>query len=131
MKLLVTGSRKCQAGDYSTFKEWLETLLEKHNLTVTTMLHGGAVGADQFANTWAKHNNVPVIKIIRPDYTVHAPKYAPIARNIELVEECDYCVAVYKFEKKGGTAFTAKYANDRGKLLAELELDFTDQIKLI
>lgn len=122
MKLLVTGSRKCAKSDYSIFEEWLNNLIIEKDLEITEVIHGGAKGADQFADRWAEARRIP-IKVYRPNYK-ELGKRAPLVRNDVMVELCDICVAVFKFNQTGGTMYTAKGARAKNKLIGELKLDF-------
>jgi len=121
MKLLVTGSRKCVESDYSIFEEWLNNLIIEKDLEVTEVIHGGAKGADQFADKWAKARMIPV-KVFRPDYNVYGNR-APLVRNDVMVELCDVCVAIFKMQQTGGTMYTARAANARKKLIGKTILD--------
>jgi len=122
MKLLITGSRKCTESDYVKFEEFLNNLIVEKNLEITEMIHGGAKGADQFADRWAKARMIPV-KVFRPDYNMYNYKVAPLVRNDTMVELCDVCVAIFKGSKTGGTLYTAKGAKAKNKLIGEIVLD--------
>lgn len=121
MKLLITGSRKCIESDYAKFEEFLNNLIVEKDLEITEMIHGGAKGADQFADRWAKARMIPV-KVFRPDYNMYGNR-APLVRNDVMVELCDVCVAIFKGSKIGGTAYTAKGARARNKLIGELVIN--------
>lgn len=123
MKLLITGSRKCTESDYVKFEEFLNNLIVEKDLEITEMIHGGAKGADQFADRWAKARMIPVTTI-RPDYNKYGTP-APLIRNDELVKMCDACVAVFKYKKKGGTWYTVCQASRVNKFIGELLIDFT------
>lgn len=126
MKLLITGSRHCEAYDYQFLLEAIKTHCGDQ---VTKILHGDALGADQLAHEYAKTHNIE-IEIIRPDYAKYDGKRAPIIRNIELVDKADAVIAMYKYEVKGGTAFTASYAEKQGKLIACCYLDFPPNFQI-
>lgn len=113
MKLLITGSR--EGTTEQQVKAAIETAAAKHG-TPTLILHGGAKGADAHAEKWARENGTPT-RIIRPDYTKHHPKAAPLKRNTELVKLADVVAAIYAPGRhgKGGTADTAKKAKAAGK----------------
>lgn len=121
MKLLITGSRKCTESDYSKFEEFLNNLVVEKDLEITEMIHGGAKGADQFADRWAKARMIPVTTI-RPDYNMYGNR-APLVRNDVMVELCDVCVAIFKGSKTGGTLYTAKGSKARKKLIGEIVLE--------
>jgi len=113
MKLLITGSRKCTESDYVKFEEFLNNLIVEKDLEITEMIHGGAKGADQFADKWAKDRMIPVSVCNR----------APLVRNDVMIELCDVCVAIFKEVKTGRTLYVAKKAIDKNKLIGEIILE--------
>jgi predicted Rossmann fold nucleotide-binding protein DprA/Smf involved in DNA uptake len=115
MKLLITGSRRATAQDYAR----LAAAIQKYAPQATEILHGGAIGADQLADQYAQAQGLPVT-VIRPDYAQWPAKVAPLKRNHQLVDLADGVIALYKDKRKGGTAYTAKLAQEAGKLLVEL-----------
>ena len=121
MKLLITGSRKCTESDYVKFESFLNNLIVEKDLEITEMIHGGAKGADQFADRWAKARMIPV-KVFRPNYDMYGNR-APLVRNDVMVELCDVCVAIFKCSKTGGTLYTAKGARAKNKLIGEIILE--------
>ncbi len=125
IKLLITGSRMCGRSDYSALEDYIDRYVcAEYN--IVEILHGDAKGADQLAQEYALKYDIPT-RIIKPDYNKYPPKQAPLIRNKELVDLCDYCIAMYKYEVKGGTAYTARYASDSGKLLGSIYQDFPRQ----
>lgn len=121
MKLLITGSRKCTESDCVKLEQFLNNLIVEKDLEITEMIHGGAKGADQFADRWAKARLIPV-KVFRPNYDMYGNR-APLVRNDVMIELCDVCVAVFKVLKTGGTLYTAKGASARNKLIGEIILE--------
>ena len=115
MKLLITGSRRATTQDYAG----LAAAIQKYAPGATTILHGGAQGADQLAEQYAQAHGLPTV-VIRPDYEQWPAKVAPLKRNHQLVDLADGVIALYKGKRKGGTAYTAKLAQDASKLLVEL-----------
>lgn len=113
MKLLITGSRKCVESDYVKFESFLNDLIVEKDLEITEIIHGGAKGADQFADRWAKARHIPVSICNR----------APLVRNNVMVELCDVCVAVFKEVKTSRTLYTANAASARKKLIGEIILE--------
>lgn len=113
MKLLITGSRKCTESDYVKFESFLNGLITEKGLEIAEMIHGGAKGADQFADKWAKDRMIPVSVCNR----------APLVRNDVMIELCTACVAIFKEVKTGRTLYVAKKATDKNKLIGELILD--------
>lgn len=121
MKLLITGSRKCTESDYVKFEEFLNNLIVEKDLEITEMIHGGAKGADQFADRWAKARMIP-ISVYKPDYEEYGNS-APLVRNDEMVKLCEVCVAIFKEDKTGGTMYTARRAKVKNKLIGEIILE--------
>ena len=67
----------------------------------TTIVHGGAAGADRMAGETADHLGYQT-EVHRPDYTTHPDKYAPLERNIRMAEKgADLCIAFQRGNSKG------------------------------
>lgn len=115
MKLLITGSRRATEADFGR----LAAAIDKYAPGVGEILHGGAEGADQLAGRYARERGLKET-VLRPDYTRHPAKLAPLVRNQELVQRADGVIALYCGAQGGGTAYTAGLAAKAGKLLAEL-----------
>lgn len=130
MKLLITGSRNYN--NYDALKSTIDELTiilqleEDMDNAPTEILHGGAKGADQLADRYAKEYKIPCT-VIRPDYQNHHPKAAPLLRNSELVKLADCTLALYgpKRTGKGGTADAAKKTKAARKHLLERAEDGT------
>jgi hypothetical protein len=112
MKLLITGSRKCVDSDYEYFEDFLNDLIIDNDLEITEMIHGRAKGADQFADRYARVRMIPT-DVYKPNYDKYGSN-APLVRNVEMVDLCDICVAIYKQRKTSGTLYTATKA--KGKI---------------
>ncbi len=76
-----------------------------------TIVSGGARGADTFAREYAIKNGIPIIEFL-PDYTRYGRK-APLLRNIQIVDNCDFLIAFWNGVSRG-TKFTIDYAVKRG-----------------
>jgi hypothetical protein len=110
MRVLVTGSRNWA-------EEWvvrraLGWALEAHARPV--VVHGGAKGADSFAEKWAQDQNVPS-EIWRPDYKTGDPKTAPLRRNDAMLDSGIDLVLAFMLgtPEKGGTLYTVNGARAR------------------
>jgi len=82
-------------------------------------VHGGARGFDTYIHEFMKGKGRPC-KIIIPDYDKYKdrPKYAPIARNFEIVDMCFIMIAGYDHIRKvGGTYRTIEYCKKQNKIL--------------
>lgn len=128
MKVLITGSRnfhnyKALAAAISEI-EVIMSLAWQEPVAATEILHGGAKGADELANIYAKKHGIKCT-VIRPDYKKHPGKLAPLMRNTELVAAADCTVAAYGAGRdgKGGTADAARKTKRAGKHLLELRAD--------
>ena len=102
MKLLIVGSRSIKEFDLSPhISEETEVILS-----------GGAMGIDRLAEEYADKHRLSKI-ILRPRYKVYGT-FAPLKRNMELVQLADRVLIVWDGRSKG-TAFTIKYAQKLGK----------------
>jgi len=101
-------------------------LAEEMDNAPTEILHGGAKGADQLADRYAREHNIKCT-IILPDYKKYCGKIAPLKRNDDLVKLADMTLALYGKGRtgKGGTADTARKTKRAGKHLLERAEDGT------
>lgn len=104
MKVAVVGSRS-----------FFDATLLKNTLAgieISSIVSGGATGADSLAQAYGASRGIPV-KIILPDY----PRYgrgAPLHRNEQIVAECDTVIAFWN-GKSRGTKHTINIAEKLGK----------------
>jgi hypothetical protein len=92
MHLGIVGSRNYV--DYEAFKTHIEETLKKWNVNVTnisSVVSGGAKGADSLAERWAKDNAIPTT-VFKPDWNKLGKK-AGILRNTDIVNESTHLVA--------------------------------------
>ncbi|MEO6038370.1 MAG: SLOG family protein [Saprospiraceae bacterium] len=125
MKLLFTGSRQLTAAQtIALLVRGLETLQQWGQARPTLLLHGGAIGADTYAEEWAQANGMPT-EIIRPDYIKQPHRSAALIRNTELVARAEVTLALYAPGqwRRGGTWDTAQKTVAAGKPLLEMEGD--------
>ncbi|WP_170110677.1 SLOG family protein [Flavilitoribacter nigricans] len=123
MKLLITGSRAI-AEIEANFTRLANEITSRYP-NVSILLHGGARGADQLADRFARVHGLAV-QVIRPDYQYYPEKLAPLMRNTELVELADAVVAFYGPKSKtGGTWDTVKKALAKNIPVTELFADGT------
>ena len=93
----------------------LRDLEEVHkSFPEATWLCGGARGVDQSVMDFALKENISM-KVVKPDYDKYPGKYAPLARDKEMVEAANLVVAFYDGRNTGGTLYTMNYANKLGK----------------
>jgi predicted Rossmann fold nucleotide-binding protein DprA/Smf involved in DNA uptake len=111
----VVGSREFT--DWDLLKSEIDKIIEADDEIVS----GGAVGADSMAQRYAKEFGYNMI--------IYYPKYAQFGRSATFIrnkiiaENSDIVLAFYKHGRfqQGGTANTAKWANELGVPLKEFE----------
>lgn len=106
MKLAIIGSRSFN--DYSKLKSELKDYVSE----VTQVISGGAKGADQLGEKWAKEMLKPVINYL-PDWKAYG-KGAGLVRNLQIVESCDTLIAFWDGQSKG-TLYSINKAKKAGK----------------
>ena len=102
MKIAIIGSRTCRKVD-------IKTHLDE---SPTSIISGGAKGADTYARDFAKANNIPFTEFL-PDYAKYG-SLAPLIRNKLIVDHCDMVLAFWD-GKSRGTKHTINYAKQQGK----------------
>ena len=100
MRLAIIGSRTCPPVDITLYLPFVPD----------TIVSGGAKGADTYAKEYAIKNNIPIIEFL-PDYRKYGRK-APLLRNLQIVDNCDYLLAFWDGISRG-TKFTIDYAEKR------------------
>ena len=116
--LAIVGSRKFD--DYDFICEKINENIDMS--IIKSIISGGAIGVDKLAERFADDNGLP-IKVLKPDYKKYKdrPKYAPIARNRIIAEECDVMIAFY-YDDSNGTKDAMTYAKSIGKEVIKIEL---------
>ncbi len=104
MRVAVVGSRSFS--DYQLLASRLQQLPH-----IRRIISGGAVGADQLAERWAKKQGIET-RIFRPDWKKYG-KSAGIIRNREIVAHADMVIAFWDGESKG-TGYTIQFAQEKG-----------------
>jgi hypothetical protein len=92
MKVAVVGSRSFN--DYEKLKQTLD-----QTPSITSIISGGAKGADSMAEQWAKENGIETV-IYKPDWAKYG-RGAGVVRNRLIIEDCDYCIAFWDGDSKG------------------------------
>ena len=93
MKTIIAGSR----GLSSASEVW--KAIDNCGWVPTTVVCGGARGADTFGAEWAIENNVP-IEYHYPDWSKYGRR-AGLLRNIEMASVSDALIAVWDGTSKG------------------------------
>lgn len=109
MKVAVIGSRGFD--DQEKLYRALDSYHNKQKIDL--IISGGAVGADQLAEQYAKERGIPV-KIFKPDYAKHG-RGAPIRRNTLIIENADIVLAFWDGKSPG-----TKNSLDQAKKLNKL-----------
>ena len=96
MKIAIIGSRDFD--NYNLVVATMEEFQTTHPPT-TTIVSGGARGADTLGEKWANNNKIP-IKIFLAEWKKHG-KAAGLIRNKDIIENSDHVVAFWDGESKG------------------------------
>lgn len=91
MKLAVIGSR--DFNDYNLLKSELDKIF------ITMIISGGAAGADDFSQRYAKENGLPIL-IFYPNWNKEG-KSAGYKRNVKIIKACDEVIAFWDGKSKG------------------------------
>ena len=95
MITIIAGSREGVC-----YQELLDAIMHIKPLwTPTTVISGGASGADTFGEWWAKENDVPLIR--KPADWDRYGKSAGYKRNEEMAEEAEALLALWDGESRG------------------------------
>lgn len=108
MRVAVIGSRGFT--NYNLLSDVLTKFSNEQKLT--TIISGGAQGADKLAEVYAKTNNIPII-IYPADWAKHGRAAGPI-RNKQLVNDADYIIAFWD-GKSPGTLSSINFAKGLNK----------------
>ena len=104
MKILITGSRKFVDIAY------IYKILRKELVAGDVIIHGGALGVDNIAQSFCDGNsfNTIIMKSVFP-----SKKEYYLYRNTEMIGMCDRVIAFWDGVSRG-TDFTVRYARKRG-----------------
>lgn len=106
MRVIVCGSRKWR--DRGRIVSRLADLPAD-----TTIVHGGAPGADQIAHQEAQKLGL-LVEVHIPDYDTYSPKFAPLQRNAAMaLLGADLCIAFWD-GRSTGTSHMVAQARERG-----------------
>ena len=118
MVLAIIGSRSFND------MELLEEKLSEYVGKATRVVSGGAKGADSLAERWAFRYGCD-LSIHLPDWKKHSKK-AGFIRNIEIINECDECVAFWD-GKSRGTQHSIFMCNKLNKKVTIVEYEKIDR----
>lgn len=95
IKLAVVGSRT-----FNNVREFLEIMnIIKQKYNITTIVSGGARGADSMGEEYADRNKLKKI-IFKADWNRYGKK-AGYIRNVDIIKNCDVCIAFWDGESHG------------------------------
>jgi len=95
---LVAGSRTVE-GKSEFVHARLSAEYAKNGGVWSSVLSGGARGADTYGETWAYANGLQVIRML-PDWATHG-RAAGVMRNTDLVLHADYAIVFWDGVSKG------------------------------
>ena len=107
MRVAIIGSRSC--GDLT-----LEKILSHIPKETTSIVSGGAIGADSFARIVAKELKLPFEEYL-PDYATFG-KLAPIVRNKTIIDRADLVLAFWDYKSKGTKNALSEALNQNKKI---------------
>lgn len=116
-KLAIVGSRTFT--DKNLFNSTLEKYIIDHGLP-TTIVSGGAAGADTLAERWAVAHGIAT-EIYKPDWKKHG-KAAGVLRNTDIVANCTHMIA-FPSKRGKGTQDSIKKAIARGIDVKVVKID--------
>lgn len=93
MRTIIAGSRK------GTNMQHLKDAIAACGWSPTTVISGGALGADKLGENWAKTNSIPC-EIYPADWDKHG-KSAGYKRNQEMAEKAEALIAIWDGESRG------------------------------
>lgn len=110
MIIMIVGSRTINSDlEYDAFCNVIGASFP--NSSKYTLLSGGAMGVDTFAERYANHNNIP-IEVMKAQWDVYG-KSAGFKRNAQMVEKADSALIFWDGVSKG-TKHTIDLCKKRG-----------------
>ena len=94
MRVLVCGSRH--------FNDYLKLKEELNAHRITSIIHGGARGADTFAGRYGNEISIPV-SVFPADWNTHGKSAGPIRNRRMLTEGCPDMVIAFRGPNSRGT----------------------------
>lgn len=92
MRVAIVGSRSVTKDAYPILERYMPR-------GTSEIVSGGAAGADELAEEYARRNHLPM-KIFRPDYQVHH-KSAPLQRNLSIIRYSDAVLVLWDGKSRG------------------------------
>ena len=88
-KLAIVGSREWT--NYQRFTAEMTKFVSLYGKP-EVVISGGAEGIDKMAERWANDQKILLV-VVKPDYRMYGKK-APLMRNSEIVDRCDWVLAL-------------------------------------
>jgi hypothetical protein len=92
MKIAVIGSRTFD--DYNLLRKTLDDIAG-----ISTIISGGAKGADSLAEQWATEKGIETV-VYKPAWAKYGRRAGGV-RNRLIIEDCDYCIAFWDGKSRG------------------------------
>lgn len=92
MRVAIVGSRSITMDAYPILDQFMPK-------GTSEIVSGGAKGADELAEEYARQNHLP-IKIFRPNYDRYH-KSAPLQRNLAIIRYSDFVLALWDGRSRG------------------------------
>lgn len=92
MRVAIVGSRSVAMDAYSDILSYIPR-------GASEIISGGAEGADEIAEEYARQNHLP-LTVFRPEYKSYR-KSAPLQRNLEIVRHSDYVLVLWDGKSRG------------------------------
>lgn len=112
MKLAIIGSRAMT--DYEWLCQRIQHIVNAHQYTISTIISGGAKGADMLGERYAIEYNMPCI-VHQAQWQQYGRK-AGIIRNQDIIHDSDIVIAFWDGISKG-TKDSINKARKKGKLI--------------
>ena len=96
-KVAIVGSRTFT--DYELAEKFIDKVCDDDAILISKIISGGAKGADTIAEEYARNHNIET-QIFKPDWEKYG-KSAGYKRNVDIIENCDICIAFWDGESKG------------------------------
>lgn len=112
MKIAIVGGR--DFNDYEMLKKELGKFIDENEVSLNSIVSGGAKGADTLAEKFAAEMGVEMI-IFKPDFEKFG-RVAALARNTQIVECADTVFAFWDGKSKG-THDSIRKTENLGKTL--------------
>lgn len=109
-RVAIVGSRTFE--DYTAMERFIRHICETENIIPSVIISGGARGADLLAVRFANEHGIKLMEY-KPEWNKYG-KSAGFKRNVEIIDDCDVCLAFWDGESKG-TKHDIDLCKEKGK----------------